>query len=43
MDYRPLWLHHKNKSDPKKRKKKKKEKAAIGGNLWVRAGDFWGD
>jgi len=27
----------------KKKKKKKKEKAAIGGNLWVRAGDFWGD
>jgi hypothetical protein len=28
----------------KKRKKKRKEKkAAIGGNLWVRAGDFWGD
>jgi hypothetical protein len=27
----------------KKKEKKKKEKAAIGGNLWVRAGDFWGD
>jgi hypothetical protein len=27
----------------KKKKEKRKEKAAIGGNLWVRAGDFWGD
>jgi hypothetical protein len=30
MDYRPLWLHHKNKSDPQKKKKRKEKGPLVG-------------